>query len=77
MRLSIREDDSGYSSEAFRCKVFLNHVDITNHCQTADEERGEVRILKCNEEGKHYHDSETNEAAWEILRGDVKIVLDN
>ncbi len=77
MRLSIRTDDIGYSPDAIHCRVFLDHADITRHCQTADEELGEVRVLKRSEEGEHYHDPGSDEAAWEILRGDVKIVLDN
>ncbi len=77
MRLSVRENDPGYNwEEATKCNVFVDGENITDICFTADEELGIAYVYKLNSEGKKYYDPRIDEAAWETLRGKVKILLD-
>ncbi len=77
MRTSVLSNDPGYVNFRHGQQVYLDGKNITKHCQTADEELGEVRVLKCNEDGEHYYCPGTDDVPWKILKGDVKIVLDN
>ena len=74
MRLSIREDDPGYDRRAMGCIVFVDGVDVTNRCFTADEEKGMAWCLKHNELGRCFCDS-SNNIVEEVLTGKVVIVL--
>jgi len=76
MRVSVRDDDPGFANYNLEQKAFLDGIEVTSKCFTADEELGEVHVYKLNSEGKPYFDPSVNEVPWEILRGDVKIVLD-
>lgn len=74
MRLSVREDDPGYSPQAtFRCKVFVDDVEVTTRCHTADEEQGKAWCFKLNELGEKFRDGDR--AAEEVLTGKVVIIL--
>lgn len=76
MRLSVRKDDSGYNPEALdNCRSFVDGVDVTARCYTADEEEGKAWCFKLNELGQKFIDPETNEPAVEVLSGEVIIVL--
>ncbi len=77
MRLSIREDDPGYNLAATNhCTVFVNGLDVTARCHTADEEEGKAWCFKHNEEERKFMDPATGEPATEVLVGDVVILLD-
>jgi hypothetical protein len=56
-------------------RVWLDDVEVTFDCQIADDERGEVVLLKRNAEGQRYVDSETHEAATETRHGRVRIEI--
>ncbi len=76
MRVSVRENDPGFNMRvANRCKVFVNGVDVTNRCYTADEEKGIVWCYKWNEEKRVFLDPIKNEAAQKTLRGKVEIIV--
>ena len=74
MRLSIRKDDPGYDKKAMGCIIFVDGVDVTNRCFTADEEKGMVWCFKHNELGRSFLDN-SNNPAEEVLTGEVVIVL--
>lgn len=68
MRLSVRENDAGYSPRAFGAVVTVDGVEV-KHCFTADEELGEARCyadpLRLNS---------TGDGAQEVMMcGDVVI----
>lgn len=76
MRLSIREDDPGYDKRAMGCSVFVDGVEVTNRCFTADEEQGMAWCFKHNEFGNSFPDPDnSNNPAEEVLTGKVIIVL--
>ena len=75
MRVSVRENDAGYVNYRLGQRSFLNGEEVTFKCFTADEERGEVHVFKLNERGVPYYDPREDEIPWEILRGEVRIVL--
>ncbi len=76
MRLSADKDDPGYDAEALKdCKSFVDGVEITNRCYTADEEEGKAWCFKLNELGNKFIDDATGEAAKEILSGEVVIMI--
>lgn len=76
MRLSIREDDPGYDPRAIKdCKAFIDGVEITERCYTADEEEGKAWCFKHNELGEKFIDDATGRAAEEILIGAVVILI--
>lgn len=76
MRLSIYEDDPGYDRRALgSCKVFVDGVDVTDNCYTADEEEGKAWCRKRNELGNTFIDPATGEVANEVLTGRVEIFL--
>lgn len=52
-------------------KVLFNGVDVTNHCEAADDLAGYVDLFKVNADGQHYV-NELNELARERLYGDVR-----
>ncbi len=75
MRLSVREDDPGYDSQAtLGCRVFVDGVDVTTRCHTADEEKGKAWCFKLNEFGDKFKDPERGGAAEEVLTGEVVIL---
>ena len=51
--------------------VYINGQNVTKRTRWADDLSGEISLLKVNEEGRHYVDLETHEAAKEVLFGDV------
>ena len=57
------------------CKVFVDGVDVTNNCYTADEEEGKAWCRKSNELGNRFIDPATGEVANEVLTGKVEIFL--
>lgn len=76
MRLSIREDDPGYDPRAIKdCKAFVDGVEVTERCHTADEEEGKVWCFKHNEIGQPFIDQATGKTAEEILIGKVIILV--
>ena len=76
MRLSILKNDPGYDFElSNRCKVLVDGVDVTNRCQTADEEEGKAWCLKHDSEGKAFTDHSIGEVAKEVLSGKIEIIL--
>ncbi len=79
MRLSIRESDPGYDARACQsCTVFVDGVDVTGRCYTADEEEGKVWCFKHNELGQTFVDPDNEDkAAEEVLTGTVLIVLNS
>jgi len=58
---------------ARRYRCFLNGEDVTSRTFYVDSRRGIVRRFKHNEKGQFYFDPKTNDAAWEELRGRVKL----
>ena len=76
MRLSIRKDDPGYDKKAMGCIIFVNGVDVTSRCYTADEEKGMAWCFKHNELGHSFLDpNNSNNPAEEVLTGEVIIIL--
>ncbi len=70
MKVSIIPSNvSGAQAASYR--AFLDGKDVSNQCFEADDELGYVHVYKRNEEGKIYKDGDT--AAWECLRGNVRI----
>lgn len=59
--------------KAFKSRVWLNGVEVTNDCQTADDRIGRVLLLKRNEQGRHYINSATQEIAKEWHHGSVRM----
>lgn len=43
MRVSVNKNDPGFVADPYNYTVFLNNRRI-DHCQTADEETGEVTV---------------------------------
>ncbi len=74
MRLSVRRDDPGHSPEALRCRVFVDGVDVTNRCFTADEEEGKAWCYAHNDRGQPYANS-WGKPVEEVLKGKVEIRL--
>lgn len=56
-----------------RLRVYLNGVDVTEHCYFADDVEGIVRVWKTNAQGRRYLDPATHRAASEELHGAVVI----
>lgn len=76
MRLSVDKNDPGYDSEALKnCRSFVDGVEVTDRCYTADEEEGKAWCFKHNEMGQVFMDSATGEIVKEILVGDVVIMI--
>ena len=76
MRLSVRKDDPGYDAEALKdCRAFVDGIEVTDRCVTADEEEGKAWCFKHNEEGRAFVDDATGNPAEEILTGDVVIMI--
>ncbi len=73
MRLSIREDDPGYGPTQ-NCKVFVDDVEVTARCHTADEEQGKAWCFKLNELGEKFIDQAYDKVAEEVLTGKVVII---
>lgn len=57
-----------------RYRAFFNGHDVTLSTFYVDSRRGIIRMFKRNEEGRHYVDPATGEAAWEEKRGNVKLI---
>lgn len=79
MRLSVRESDPGYNHEVTRhCSIFVDGVNVTERCHTADEEEGKAWCFKCNELGQKLVDPDfPDRAAEEVLTGKVLILLND
>ncbi len=75
MRVSVKQDDPGYANYKPGQRSFLNGEEVTFRCFTADEEVGEVHVYKLSERGLPYDDADKDEVHWEVLRGEVRIVL--
>ncbi len=87
MRLSVRKEDSGYSPLCSKAKIFLDGVEVTNRCHTADDKSGIVWLYKLNDKGKKYVISSDDPrdsidtrrrrsvVAQEMLQGRVEIRL--
>jgi len=75
MRVSVRKSDPGYPNYRPGQRSFLNGEEVTFRCFTADEELGEVHVYKLSERGLPYYDADKDEVPWEVLRGEVRIVL--
>ena len=74
MRLSVRRNDPGYHPEAFGAEVYLDGQ-IIDDCITADEEKGEVFILKRNTLGEYIINAEGANIAEERKTGKVQIIV--
>lgn len=72
MRLSTDKSDRGYG-DASHAHVTLNGIRIMD-CVTADEELGEVVVLKRGRDGKYV--IEGDNVACETRKGDVKITFE-
>ena len=76
MRISVRKDDPGFHPKAMQCTIFVDGVDVTNRCYTADEEQGKAWCFKHNKENRPFLDPDTpNKVAAEVLTGKVVIIL--
>ncbi len=75
MRVSIREGDPGYREGYKYCTIFVDGIDVTGRCHTADEEEGKAWCFKHNEQEQKFMDPATGEPATEVLAGDVIILL--
>lgn len=51
MRVSTREDDSGYTARACNYRVYLDGKKL-KHCHTADEEKGEAHCFAHDGDGR-------------------------
>lgn len=74
MRLSLRKNDPGYHPEAFGAEVYLDGQ-IVNGCFTADEEKGEVFVLKRNTLGEYTINATGDDIVKERKTGKVRIVV--
>ena len=74
MRLSVRKTDPGYHSRAFGAVVYLNGQ-IINDCFTADEEKGEVFLLKRDSDGAYMKNRTGDDIKVERKTGEVRIVV--
>jgi hypothetical protein len=55
-------------------RVYLDGVDITDHCHWANDETGEAYVFRVDADGKYYLDPEnTDAAAHDIVKGTVEI----
>lgn len=70
MRLSVLAGDPGYALAAYFCRVFLDGVEVTDRCQTADEEAGTVRLV-----AQPPRVGPDDELVTEELTGEVRIEL--
>ena len=79
MRLSVRKDDPGFNQEAtLHCSIFVNGVNVTERCHTADEEEGKAWCFKHNELGRPFTDPNfPDRAVEEVLTGKVIILLND
>jgi hypothetical protein len=68
MRLSVREDDPGYSMEAFGARVYLDGEEV-DKCVTADEELGKVWVYDLDS-----LEPDMDEIPIKELSGDVFLV---
>ena len=74
MRVSIREDDKGYSKKAYDCVVYLDGKKVDD-CFTADEELGEAHCFEKDSEGAYMLTPDKKSIKEIIKKGDVKIVV--
>lgn len=85
MRVSTRENDPGYEAailagwwkhlDSGNCKIFVDGVDVTDRCSTADEEQGVAFCYKINEAGQKYVDKDLDQVASQALYGKVEIQI--
>lgn len=73
VRMSVLRDDPGFSYRCKEARVWLDGVEVTHECQTADDERGEVLLLLRNEEGHFYMDGESVARDWRDGRVEIQI----
>ena len=74
MRISVLKEDPGYHKCAHLCIPYFNGEKLPD-CITADEERGEVWVMKRDENGNHIINKEEDMVEIEILKGEVKIKI--
>jgi len=74
VRLSVRKNDPGYHSRAWGVVVYLNGQKISN-CVTADEEKGEVFLLKKDSDGAYMKNRAGDDVKIERKTGEVRIVV--
>ena len=74
MRLSIREEDPGYTPQASLAEVKLNGEIISN-CFTADEETGQCYCIKVDANGNPVRNAAGTNFETEIRTGKVEIIL--
>ena len=75
MRLSVRENDPGFSDKCFGAKVFVDGKEVS-HCFTADEETGKAYCYAEDENGNLYIDPDNPDCVKEItLTGTVRIFI--
>ena len=85
MRISIRKDDPGYDyrttlrrGHGWDVSIFVDGVDVTGRCHTADEEEGKAWCFKHNELGIPFTDPDFPDRAVEkVLTGKVVILLND
>ncbi len=74
MRISVRKDDRGYDRIAAQgAKVYVDGVDVSCRCYTADEEQGKAWCFLHDERGQLLREGDS--IAEEVLIGAVKIVI--
>lgn len=72
-RVSVDQDDPGWSLFASLFRVFVNGIE-RNHVITADEEQRIAICYVIDSRGNYCIDSQTRAFKRETLRGDVAIV---
>jgi len=74
MRLSVRKTDPGYHPMAWGAVVYLNGQKIRG-CFTADEEKGEIFLLKKDSNGAYVKNAAGDDIEVERKTGEVRIVV--
>lgn len=73
MRVSIHPEDSGYANFTGSERVTVDGVDVTDRCQTADEELGIAYCIVLDTDGKPLIDVFTRGATRTEIKGLVEI----
>lgn len=76
MRISTREDDSGYCRRPWEHLIYCNGSLVTE-CFTADEGKGEAHRFVTNDDGKFMLSDDGQEVRTETLKGKVIIMPNN
>lgn len=78
MRVSADAADSGYRPDLIgRVRIWLDDVEVTNRCVTADDERGEAVLHVLDAEGRPTLDRARNAVRTETISGAVSIEVLN